>query len=99
MPIIFKYYLIIIALVEYVRNIFIFIFSLEYPVSQIKEHEKEIDKLLPNVENLSSLVKAARILWKKWIILKIVFKIPKLDRPKEEGISYKIVIIFHIAHY
>lgn len=57
--------------------------NLDYPTSQIKEHEQEIDKLLPDVNNLSSLVQAARILWKKWIILKIVFKIPKLDRPKE----------------
>lgn len=80
-------------------DIFFFIFSLEYPVTQIKEHEQEIDKLLPDVENLSSLVQAARILWKKWIILKIVFKIPKLDRPKEEGISHNNLIIFHIVHY
>lgn len=88
---------------EYVKTYFIdglifycdnfLIFSLDYPTSQIKEHEQEIDKLLPDVNNLSSLVQAARILWKKWIILKIVFKIPKLDRPKE-GILSKHVIIF-----
>lgn len=56
--------------------------SLEYPVSKIVEHSQEVDKLLPN-ETDSSLVQAARVLWKKWIILKMVFKIPKLDRPKE----------------
>jgi len=73
------------------------IFSLEYPLSQIKEHEQEIDKLLPHVNNKSSLVQAARVLWKKWIVLKIVFKIPKLDRPKE-GILYTHVIIFYTVH-
>ncbi|XP_025196702.1 uncharacterized protein LOC112595635 [Melanaphis sacchari] len=61
--------------------------NLKYPISQIKEHEEEVDKLLPDVSNKSSLVQAARILWKKWIVLKIVFKIPKLDRPKEVNIA------------
>lgn len=48
-----------------------------------KEHGQEVDKLLPDENNMSSLVQAARVLWKKWIVLKMVFKIPKLDRPKE----------------
>ncbi|XP_060855766.1 uncharacterized protein LOC132933510 [Metopolophium dirhodum] len=65
--------------------------NLEYPISQIKEHEQEIDKLLPDVKNISPLVKAARILWKKWIVLKIVFKIPKLDRPKEVNIPDDVI--------
>uniref|UniRef100_A0A2S2NNW2 [histone H3]-lysine(36) N-trimethyltransferase n=1 Tax=Schizaphis graminum TaxID=13262 RepID=A0A2S2NNW2_SCHGA len=61
--------------------------NLNYPISQIKEHEDEVDKLLPDVNNTSALVQAARVLWKKWIVLKIVFKIPKLDRPKEANIA------------
>ncbi|CAI6357293.1 unnamed protein product [Macrosiphum euphorbiae] len=65
--------------------------NLEYPISQIKEHEQEIDKLLPDIKNISSLVKAARILWKKWIVLKIVFKIPKLERPKEVNIPDDVI--------
>lgn len=77
----------------YILFIYIFfIFSLNYPISQIKEHEDEVDKLLPDVNNTSALVQAARVLWKKWIVLKIVFKIPKLDRPKE-GIPYKHYVI------
>ncbi|VVC37627.1 Post-SET domain,AT hook, DNA-binding motif,AWS domain,SET domain,SRI, Set2 Rpb1 interacting [Cinara cedri] len=57
--------------------------NLEYPVSKIIEHGQEVDKLLSDVETDNSLVQVARNLWKKWIILKMVFKIPKLDRPKE----------------
>lgn len=47
---------------------------------------REIDKILPtNIENdeTNSLVEKARALWKKWIVLKIVFKIPKkINQPK-----------------
>lgn len=60
-----------------------FIISLEYPLSQSEEHGKEVDKLLPDKNNVSLLIQVARALWKKWIILKMVFKIPKLERSKE----------------
>lgn len=58
-------------------------FSLDYPVSKSEEHGQEIDKILPDDKNISLLAQAARVLWKKWIILKMVFKIPKLERPKD----------------
>lgn len=78
--------------------VFYCIFSLNYPISQIEKHEQEINKLLPDVNKLSLLVQAARVLWKKWIVLKMVFKIPKLDRPKE-GMSLKHdVIILYIIY-
>ncbi|XP_050438814.1 probable histone-lysine N-methyltransferase CG1716 [Adelges cooleyi] len=57
--------------------------NLVYPVEKSIEHGQEVDKLLPNEENISPLMLAARVLWKRWIILKMVFKIPKIDRPKE----------------
>jgi len=56
---------------------------LRCPLSQ----KEEVDKLFPDEDNVSPLVQSARDLWKKWIILKMVFIIPKLDRSKE-GISY-----------
>lgn len=66
----------------FLKYIFL-IYSLDYPVSKTEDHEREVDKLLPHINNISCIVKAARELWKKWIILKMVFKIPKIDRPKE----------------
>jgi len=54
------------------------LFSLEYPATEIKNHCLEIDSLLPNDDEIiNSLVKKSRALWKKWIVLKMVFKIPK----------------------
>lgn len=52
---------------------------MEYPASELKKHCQEIDNILTtnNENNLNSLIEKARILWKKWIILKMVFKIPK----------------------
>lgn len=58
------------------------IIRLDYPVSNFKEHKEKVDSLLSN-KNISPLVNAARNLWKKWIVLKTVFVIPKLDRTKE----------------
>jgi len=59
-------------------------FSLEYPATEIKNHCQEIDSLLPNDNELkNSLVERSRALWKKWIVLKMVFKIPKkIDQHK-----------------
>jgi len=59
-------------------------FSLEYPATEIKNHCQEIDNLLPNDNGIiNSLVKKSRALWKKWIVLKMVFKIPKkIDQHK-----------------
>ncbi|XP_060861460.1 uncharacterized protein LOC132938562 isoform X2 [Metopolophium dirhodum] len=52
--------------------------SLEYPATEIKNHFQEIDSLLPNDNEIkNSLVEKSRALWKKWIVLKMVFKIPK----------------------
>ncbi|KAL5242931.1 hypothetical protein ACI65C_010341 [Semiaphis heraclei] len=52
--------------------------SLEYPASEIKNHCQEINSLLPNDDEIkNSLVEKSRALWKKWIVLKMVFKIPK----------------------
>jgi len=62
---------------------YFFICSLEYPESKIEEHYLEVDKLLPDENNTSELVNESRILWKKWITLKMIFKIPKLEKPKE----------------
>ncbi|XP_060834189.1 uncharacterized protein LOC132917458 [Rhopalosiphum padi] len=58
--------------------------SLEYPATEIKNHCQEIDNLLPNDNGIiNSLVKKSRALWKKWIVLKMVFKIPKkIDQHK-----------------
>uniref|UniRef100_A0A2S2Q0E3 [histone H3]-lysine(36) N-trimethyltransferase n=2 Tax=Sipha flava TaxID=143950 RepID=A0A2S2Q0E3_9HEMI len=64
--------------------------NLDYPVSKSEEHGQEIDKLLPDDKNISLLAQAARVLWKKWIILKMVFKIPKLERPKDVSIPCDI---------
>lgn len=63
-------------------------FSLEYPESKSEDHWLEVDKLLPDKNNISELVHASRLLWKKWIILKMVFKIPKLERPKESKLNF-----------
>ncbi|XP_050527182.1 uncharacterized protein LOC126897539 isoform X2 [Daktulosphaira vitifoliae] len=57
--------------------------NIKNAIEKSEEHGKEVEKLLPDEENISLLMLAARILWKKWIILKMVFKIPKLERPKE----------------
>lgn len=58
--------------------------SLEYPATEIKNHCQEIDILLPNDNEIkNSLVEKSRALWKKWIVLKMVFKIPKkIDQHK-----------------
>lgn len=58
------------------------LFSLEYPTTEL--HYEEINKLLPkNNETINGIVEKARGLWKKWIILKMVFKIPKkIDQHK-----------------
>ncbi|XP_025204603.1 uncharacterized protein LOC112601289 isoform X2 [Melanaphis sacchari] len=58
--------------------------SLEYPATEIKNHCQEIDRFLPNDnEMINSLVKKSRALWKKWIVLKMVFRIPKkIDQHK-----------------
>jgi len=67
------------------NNTFILIFfSLEYPATEIKNHCQEIDSLLPNDNEIKNcLVEKSRALWKKWIVLKMVFKIPKkIDQHK-----------------
>jgi len=67
------------------NNTFILIFfSLEYPATEIQNHCQEIDSLLPNDNEIkNSLVEKSRALWKKWIVLKMVFKIPKkIDQHK-----------------
>ncbi|VVC32419.1 Post-SET domain,AWS domain,SET domain,SRI, Set2 Rpb1 interacting [Cinara cedri] len=53
--------------------------SLEYPPTEQQKHCQEIENILPtnNEDKTNDLVEKARALWKKWIILKIVFKIPK----------------------
>lgn len=65
----------------------IYYFSLEYPASDLQKHCQEIDNIFPTINNDDSetavslvhgLVEKARDLWKKWIVLKIVFKIPKI---------------------
>ena len=75
---------------------FIFIiFSLEYPATEIKNHCQKIDSLLPNDNKIkNSLVEKSRALWKKWIVLKMVFKIPKKidqNKPTTEINSIKLV--------
>jgi len=61
------------------------LFSFDYPVTELQDI-REIDKILPTnneIDETNSLVEKARALWKKWIVLKIVFKIPKkIDQPK-----------------
>lgn len=69
-----------------------FFFSSEYPLSKSEEHWKKIDKLLPEENNFSSLIQVARVLWKKWIVLKMVFKIPKLERSKEGMLEFELYI-------
>jgi len=56
---------------------------LEFPLLKKLEHISEVNRLLPDENDILPLVQSARDLWKKWIVLKMVFKIPKLDRPKE----------------
>lgn len=71
------------------------LFSLEYPTTELQNHYQEINNLLPkNCEKVNNLVEKARDLWKKWIILKMVFKIPKkIDqrKPIEEINSKQLV--------
>ncbi|XP_025415197.1 uncharacterized protein LOC112686918 isoform X2 [Sipha flava] len=53
---------------------------LDYPVIELHKHIQEIDNLLPtnnNSETINVLVEKSRALWKKWIVLKMIFKIPK----------------------
>lgn len=61
------------------------LFSLELPTSELQDIH-EIDKILPsNNENdeTNNLIEKSRTLWKKWIALKIIFKIPKkIDQHK-----------------
>lgn len=64
-------------------------------MSESEEHVQKIDTLLPNDKLSSLLAQSARDLWKKWIILKMVFIIPKLERPKD-GISLIYIIILEI---
>jgi len=68
-------------------------FSLEYPATEIKNHCQEIDSLLPNDNEIkNSLVEKSRALWKKWIVLKMVFKIPKkIDQNKPIKDSNKLI--------
>lgn len=73
-----------------------FTISLEYPVSKSEEHSQEVDKLLPEDNSNSPIVEAARILWKKWIVLKMVFKIPKLERPKDGKIINLNKMLFNL---
>lgn len=56
---------------------------MKYPETKSTEHGLEVEKLLPNENNIAPLTQEARVLWKKWITLRMLFKIPKLDRPKE----------------
>lgn len=69
--------------------------SLEYPATEIKNHCQKIDSLLPNDNKIkNSLVEKSRALWKKWIVLKMVFKIPKKidqNKPTTEINSIKLV--------
>lgn len=63
------------------------IFSLEHPTKHSQKHCQEIDNIFPTKddgnETMNGLVEKARDLWKKWIVLKMVFKIPKkIDQPK-----------------
>lgn len=71
------------------------LFSLEYPATELQNHYQEINSLLPkNSENVNDLVEKARDLWKKWILLKMVFKIPKLidqQKPTEEINSKQLI--------
>lgn len=61
----------------------------------------EVDKLLPDEIDISPLVHASRLLWKKWIILKMVFKIPKLERPKESKLNFNnfLKYIFYLINF
>lgn len=66
------------VLYQYQTTILIIIFRLEHPVTDLLKHNQEIDSMFPtNNETINSLVEKARDLWKKWIVLKMVFKIPK----------------------
>ncbi|CAH1720992.1 unnamed protein product [Aphis gossypii] len=58
--------------------------SLEYPATEIKNHCQEIDSLFSNDNGMiNNLLEKSRALWKKWIVLKMVFKIPKkIDQHK-----------------
>lgn len=63
-----------------IQNNTIICFSLEYPSTELQKHCQEVENILPtNNEDktINSLVEKSRALWKKWIILKMVFKIPK----------------------
>lgn len=70
---------------------------------ELQKQCQEIEKLLPNNNNdektVNNLVEKARALWKKWIVLKLVFKIPKkIDLPKppiEEINSKKVTENFY----
>jgi len=77
---------------------FIF-FSLEYPATEIKNHCQEIDSLFSNDNGIiNNLLEKSRALWKKWIVLKMVFKIPKkIDQHKstKEKSSSKVIDDFY----
>lgn len=61
--------------------------SLEYASHELDKHCQEIENILPSCHNSNddteNFIEKARSLWKKWIVLKIVFKIPKkMEQPK-----------------
>ncbi|XP_050545151.1 uncharacterized protein LOC126907706 [Daktulosphaira vitifoliae] len=63
--------------------------NLEYTSHESDKHCQEIENILPSYPNSNdeavNFVEKARSLWKKWIVLKIVFKIPKkLEQQKLE---------------
>lgn len=63
------------------------LFSLEYSPTELQKHCEEINNTLPKMnednEIINDLVNKAKSLWKKWIVLKMVYKIPKkMDQPK-----------------
>lgn len=63
------------------------LFSLEYPPTELQKHFEEIENILPRIneddETVNGLVNKAISLWKKWIVLKMVYKIPKkIDQQK-----------------
>lgn len=70
---------------------------MENPALELITQSQEIDNILSknNDDNeiKNGLIEKARALWKKWIVLKMVFKIPKkIDQHKPiETISSKLV--------
>lgn len=59
---------------------------MDYPSAEFQKHSQEVENILPKNnedETINILVEKSRALWKKWIILKMVFKIPKkIDQNK-----------------